>query len=287
MWNYSWWRPLASVFALMVGGSSVSAQTEAPSAAGSTNRAVTATLPSDAGQSSVPSFRKPYPPPYPYKTKIGDIFRLDVWKLTLPIDDDANGKPDEVVMPNLHRFEDPEFFYMNDAFDGVRFRAPVGGVTTENSHYPRTELREMDPGGEERASWGTNDGKTHTLVAILAFTEVPKEKPHLCAVQIHDGKDDVLQLRIEERKVFLERDGADDFLFFEDYELGAFFEIMIISDEGRIRLFKDQKQVLIWETEREGCYFKAGAYVQSNPEKGDDPETVGEVVFRKLWIRHK
>lgn len=37
----------------------------------------------------------------------------------------------------------------------------------------------------------------------------------------------------------------------------------------------------------EGCYFKAGAYTQSNLEQGDEPDAYGEVVITELVVTHE
>jgi poly(beta-D-mannuronate) lyase len=36
-----------------------------------------------------------------------------------------------------------------------------------------------------------------------------------------------------------------------------------------------------------GCYFKAGVYTQSNPEKGDEPTAYGEVIIYDLSVTHQ
>jgi len=38
---------------------------------------------------------------------------------------------------------------------------------------------------------------------------------------------------------------------------------------------------------KEGCYFKAGCYTQSNTDKGDTPKSCGEVVMYGLEVTHE
>ena len=78
------------------------------------------------------------------------IINLTNWKLTLPTGDD---EPVEVTQPELTQFRDPRYFHVDPVGDGVVFRAPVGGATTGNSEYPRSELREMTASGKKQASW--------------------------------------------------------------------------------------------------------------------------------------
>lgn len=221
------------------------------------------------------------------KNHAGDVFTLLIWKLTIPFDDDGDGRADEVTQPTLRYFEDPDFFHLSEEKDAVVFRVRAGDPTTKNSNYPRSELREMKKGGEEKASWGTNDGKVHNLTIEAAINALPKEKPHVVCAQIHDSTDDLLMVRLEGEKLFLERNGADDVMLDDDYQLGEFFNLMIICDNGRIRALFERKQIMEWKIERDGLYFKAGCYLQSNPEKGEKPDAFGEVAIRKLYVTHK
>jgi poly(beta-D-mannuronate) lyase len=69
-------------------------------------------------------------------------FDLGFWKLTLPLDDDGNGKADEVDTRELARYSHPDFFYIDhDGF--LVFTAPNNATTTETSSNTRSELRQM------------------------------------------------------------------------------------------------------------------------------------------------
>ncbi len=216
-----------------------------------------------------------------------DVFTLTIWKLTIPMDDNGDQVADEVFMPSLRYFEDPDFFHLSDSADSIVFRAKCEAVTTKNSSYPGCELREMKKGGEEKASWGTNDGKVHNLIIRAAINVVPDKKRHVVCAQIHDDDDDLLMIRLEGKKLFIERNDLEPVMLDKNYELGSFFNLMIIADNGRIRALYDQKQVMEWAIERDGLYFKAGCYVQSNLERGDDPAAFGEVEIQKLYVTHK
>lgn len=221
------------------------------------------------------------------KNHASDVFTLKIWKLTIPMDDDGDLIADTVFQPTLQYFEDPDYFHLSSTGDSIVFRAPCGGVTTPNSSYPRTELREMELGGVEPASWGTDDGKVHNLTMTAAINAIPKAKPHVVCAQIHDGKNDVLMVRLEREKLLIERNELEPVVLTTNYELGTFFDIMIIADHGRIRAFFEGTQIMVWPYEGEGLYFKAGCYVQSNPQRGDDPESYGEVEIQKLYVTHK
>jgi len=221
------------------------------------------------------------------KNHASDVFSLKVWRLAIPMDDNGDGEPDEVSMPTLQYFEDPDFFYLSKTGDSIVFRAECGAPTTKNSSYPRCELREMKPGGLERAAWGTNDGLVHNLTITAAINKLPAKKPHVVCAQIHDDEDDLLMLRLEGKKLFIERNDLEPVYLTKDYELGTFFKVMIIADSGRIRVLYEGKVIMEWPVERDGLYFKAGCYTQSNVEKGDAADDYAEVEIEALYVTHK
>jgi hypothetical protein len=73
-------------------------------------------------------------------------------------------------------------YFQTDPVDGaMKFWDPENGVTTANSSYPRSELREMNADGSS-ANWPV--AGTNTLSATVAVTQVPD---HVCIGQIHVG----------------------------------------------------------------------------------------------------
>jgi poly(beta-D-mannuronate) lyase len=214
------------------------------------------------------------------------VIDLSCWKLTVPYDTERKGNPDEIVQPELNTFQDAGCFIVTKAKDGIVFRARCDGLTTENSEYPRSELREMKPGGECEASWGTADGKIHSLVVVQAITQTPAVKKHVVCTQIHDAKSDVLTVRLEGKKLFIERDYAGDIPLDGNYKLGTRFKLAIEAGGGHIKVWYNDSLKTDWEVERTGCYFRGGCYTQSNTKKGDRPDSYGEVVIHKLQVTH-
>ena len=127
--------------------------------------------------------------------------------LTLPTG--SPGKPDTVRQPDLDGYSS-RFFEVDPRGDGVVFTANAGGVTTKNSTYPRSELREMN--GDEMASWSNRTG-THTLSVRQAVTELPEAKPELVTAQIHDAESDVMEVRLEDKRLIAQyADGKKEFV---------------------------------------------------------------------------
>ena len=71
-------------------------------------------------------------------------FELIDWKLQHHLDEDGNGRSDQVDEEDLaNGYENPDFFY-TASDGGMVFKVPIAGAkTSTNTSYTRTELREM------------------------------------------------------------------------------------------------------------------------------------------------
>jgi poly(beta-D-mannuronate) lyase len=213
------------------------------------------------------------------------ILDLSAWKLTVPVDKDRDGRADEITQPELGSFVDFTAFFASKAGDAVIFRSHCGGATTKGSQYPRCELREMDHRNKGRlAAWDTDMG-VHRMTTMLAITQTPPVKKHVVCAQIHDAEDDVLMVRLEGKKLLVERTSERDVLLATDYMLGTPFELTIEAADGRIRVWHNAELKMDWKLARQNCYFKAGCYTQSNTDK-DAADAYGEVAIYRLRIEH-
>ncbi|QDS85907.1 Alginate lyase precursor [Rosistilla ulvae] len=213
------------------------------------------------------------------------LLDLSNWKLTLPIDADDSGGADEIISPDLKTFVDPRYFFINEADDGVVFRAHCGGATTKGSKFPRSELREMIERGREDADWSTAGQTLHTMTMRVAITKTPAKKKHVVCAQIHDAQDDLIMIRLEGTKLFIERNALDTVMLDRKYPLGTPFDLKIQAGGGRVKVWYEGELAMDWQVARAGCYFKAGCYTQSNPSKGDAEDSYGEVVIYRLQVR--
>lgn len=219
-----------------------------------------------------------------------EVLDLSRWTLTLPLDADGNERADEVSTEKLlGGFQDESSFFVDHEARAVAFRARCGGPTTKGSSYPRSELRELNLKGRD-ASWKTDDEAVHRLEMTARIMCVPKVKPHVVCAQIHDAKSDLLMIRLEGRKLMVERSGLPDLVLDDQYDLRTPFQVKIEAGQGRVRVFHDGRQALDWEVKQGGCYFKAGCYTQSNVKRGDAPDDFAEVQIMKLvleWASEK
>jgi hypothetical protein len=208
--------------------------------------------------------------------------RVASWYLTLPTG--QPGSPDTVKLPTLKTYSGP-WFRLNEARDGVVFSAPCGGVATKGSNYPRSELRQCNEDGS-LASWG-NAGVGQTLTVEQAITKLPSAKPQVVGCQIHDAKSDVIEVMASGQQLVVRYDDDQKTAVIDPaYVLGTRYQVKIVAAIGRIRIFYNGAQKLDIPAAGTGWYWKVGAYVQSNPSKGDKPDTVGEVVVYSAAVTH-
>jgi hypothetical protein len=211
----------------------------------------------------------------------GELIDTNEWYLTLPTG--REGSPDTVEGSELATYHS-KHFDLTPRRDGIVFNAGADGVTTKNSHYPRSELREMN--GSEKAAW-SNESGTHVIDVREAFTKLPDAKPEVVGVQIHDAEDDVMQIRLEGKTLMVQyNDGKSEQVLDPDYQLGTPFDTKIVGANGKVDvLYNGQKKATL-PLSGSSWYWKVGAYVQSNASKGDGADSVGEVVVYKADIAH-
>jgi len=85
------------------------------------------------------------------------------WKITLPVDANNNGSPDEYqpsdLINNGYRTLEAVIPYMyDDTSDGSIVFYTFPDVSTTNSSYSRTELRELINTSNARENWSLNEG---------------------------------------------------------------------------------------------------------------------------------
>jgi len=150
--------------------------------------------------------------PVAYAQNPADQFDLRFWKLTLPLDENRDGKVDEIKVRALKEFSHPDFFYVDqDGF--LVFSAPNKATTTASSTNTRSELRQMlrstntsigthDPlnnfalkahrRAKKFADVGGQLEATLKVLSVAASAKYPDKNPAFSVVvgQIHADKND-------------------------------------------------------------------------------------------------
>jgi hypothetical protein len=210
-----------------------------------------------------------------------ELIDTNEWYLTLPTG--KKGSPDTIDGSKLANYHS-KFFALNEQRNGIVFSAGADGVTTKNSHYPRSELREMD--GSKKAAWSNTSG-THTFDVREAFTQLPDSKPEVVGVQIHDDKDDVMQIRLEGKKLIVQyNDGKSEQVLDPSYQLGTPFDTKIVAAGGKVDVLYNGEKKATLPLSGSGWYWKVGTYVQSNGSHGDGSSSTGAVTVYKADIAH-
>ena len=112
----------------------------------------------------------------------GGNFNLAVWSLQLPVG--SPGAPTTIPPSQLKGadgYTNPAYFWTDKNDGSMTFWAPEKGVTTPNSKYARSELREMNANGTA-ADWPL--AGNHTLSATLRVPQVTK---NVAVGQVHLG----------------------------------------------------------------------------------------------------
>ncbi|MDI5961304.1 polysaccharide lyase family 7 protein [Streptomyces sp. SL13] len=110
----------------------------------------------------------------------GGNFDLSTWELQEPVG--SPGSPTTILPSQLEGadgYQDSYFYTGSDG--GMTFWDPESGVTTPNSNYARSELREMNSDGSA-ADWALSGN--HTLTARVRAISITSST---CVGQIHLG----------------------------------------------------------------------------------------------------
>jgi hypothetical protein len=229
-----------------------------------------------------------------------DRFDLSGWKLTVPV-----GRPDNrkkaLEVYKLEGYASSHFFAAADG--AMVFKAPVNGVTTSGSKYPRSELREMNK--DQEAAWKLSEGGTMT--ATLKVDKVPKtsegDPGRIIVGQIHGEKEEPIRLYWDKETLYFmnDRSGDDDdenkFEFHDangetpSVSLGEKFsyKIDVRGDTLDVTVYADGKKYTsvtklnpVWNSDT--FYFKAGVYLGVNKKQG--AKGFGQVSFYALDYSH-
>lgn len=211
-----------------------------------------------------------------------------IWKVTLPTDAKTRGKPDEYPLTDP-KLRDSD--WLERRTDGsIRFRAPVVGPTTPNSHNVRSELRELTPAGKP-AAWSSTDGQTHTCIVDVTPTRIPTGNTGVGVVveQIHDSDDDIVVWRVEASGLWLAvGDHRKDWLRIDPaYKVGTRLRLALTVKDGEVVAYRDGVKVYSFDKAFSGGYFRAGCYTQANA--GPVPKNTanyGEVIVHDVQVVH-
>ncbi|MEY9856128.1 hypothetical protein ABH935_001732 [Catenulispora sp. GAS73] len=222
----------------------------------------------------------------------GGNFDLSVWELQEPTG--SPGSPTTISPSQLegaNGYQD-SYFYTDPNDGAMTFWDPENGVTTPNSNYSRSELREMNSDGSA-ANWFAA-GTTNTLSATLKVTQVPN---HVCVGQIHLGSGGSTKPLLElfyyangDIKMAIEQTpagGNEVLTYVGNVPVGTQWSYVIGLSNSTISLSLNGGAAQTWTASSTfdgyGMYFKAGDYDQTS---GSDSSVGAKVGFYALSISH-
>ena len=223
----------------------------------------------------------------------GGNFDLSVWELQEPVG--SPGSPNTIKPAQLKGasgFHD-KFFFTDTSDGSMTFWDPENGVTTPNSNFSRSELREMTSSGAA-ADWAISG--THTLSATVKITQVPD---HVAVGQIHLGTGTPASTK-PLLELFYHSNGDIDLAIEQTpaggnevshhvghVSLGTKWSYVIGLSGNAITLVINsgatQKFTMSSTFNNEHMYFKAGNYDQSS---GPSSTVGAKVHFYALKIHH-
>jgi Alginate lyase len=223
----------------------------------------------------------------------GGNFDLSIWQLQEPVGSPGSPttySPSELEGASGHQ---DKYFYTDTTDGSMVFWDPEDGVTTANSNYPRSELREMTASGAA-ANWLPSG--TNTLSATLKATVIPD---HAAVGQIHLGTGtpastkpllELFYYATGQITIGIEQTpagGNEVETPVGTVSLGTPWSYVIGLSGNTISLTINggtaQTFTMSSTFDQEGMYFKAGNYDQS---VGSDPSVASQVQFYALNVLH-
>ncbi len=138
MKKVTFYSKISSILLLVITTSTVNSQALVSNETANNEALITSKIPKLEKSDVVKTFAAP-----------SKAFNLKEWSLSVPSDEDGNGKADQIKEVKLSSGYSSEYFYL--AKDGgMVFKCPIGGFkTSKNTTYTRSELREMLRAGDK------------------------------------------------------------------------------------------------------------------------------------------
>ncbi len=222
-------------------------------------------------------------------------FDLSTWELTLPTGPVKNAT---IIGTSQLTGGYTSTYFFTGGDGSMSFWAPVIGVTTANSQYPRSELRETSSNGSGKEyNWPLTAG-TATLSAMLSVTQLPPPSGKVVVGQIHAyGASDLPLLElaykgtgqvVAEILPLLSSTAQSDTPLASGVGLGDCFSYTITTSASALLTISvngkngySSPVDSSWEAAT--FYFKAGDYVQENTGSSTDGAAVS---FYSLSVSH-
>ena len=210
----------------------------------------------------------------------------EFWKITLPVDSSGKGSDFDVTTYDDRNNNAAEYFDLNEVTDNsdlneyfyvedgwAVFRAFCGGATTENSQYPRSELRGLDDSGDDSYFSMSDHQEMEVTVKVL---EVPVQRPEVNMVQIHGPDDEPLRVEYNDGSTgstqglhLTVNESDDNYNDIMPYEIGQELKVWVKVENGHLWIELDNLTTgdhyeTDYDVVDETGYWKVGCYLQGS-----------------------
>jgi hypothetical protein len=195
------------------------------------------------------------------------MINLNNWSVTFP-----DGKTHYPSFYNLEMYQEKY---------GLVMKTPCDGTTTKNSKYPRCELREMTNG--KKAAWSAFTG-THKFKGTFSVSRFTFVKAEVCVLQIHNGKDDLLQIIVSPDYVKYKYNQYK--IVLGTYSIDEKFRIKLKVQNNNLMIKYNFNDYITLPIQGDSLYFKTGNYLQSNDKIELNTSEFSTVVLHEIFINH-
>lgn len=202
------------------------------------------------------------------------------------------------------------YFTPNAASNAVQFQVFANGATTSsNTHYPRSELRELLQDGTSKAAWNASTG-THILSGSTKVLHLPAHRPWACLAQMHDASSDCIMIMCDNGNGSSKVGGTQALWckimgsytstpLMSPYTIGTEFSwqfklvngVLTVSINGVVK-FTDSStftsQTASDKYFKTGCYLQASSSYTADSSKWavESPTDYGAIELRNLVVSH-
>ena len=245
---------------------------------------------------------------------------LTHWKITLPIDNNSDGRPDEYGPDELIKFKNTDKFkpYFYENIEGALIfycETSEQNATTPNSKYPRTELREQLEPYNNDVNWTMEKGgrmigklqvtkasEGHSLMVMQIHGKLTKaqrkelstndsDAPPLLKIHFNNGRIRVAYKVLADKNTegleILRKSSWTDakHFYFKERVGNDPFELEIAGSTGKLQVILNGERKVFMDPDLSVWpfenYFKAGNYLTTT-----DKNAYAEVKYFNLEVKH-
>ena len=198
----------------------------------------------------------------------------------------------------LAGYSESPYFMLNPTATAVQFQVYMNGATTSaNTHYARSEMRELTHDGNTKAAWVAGSG-SHIMEYSFKVLHIQPNKPWTTIGQIHDASSDALSIKVKGNSTSALEvtawiyDAEQSTRLVTPFVLNSTTtKIKIDLTNGTLKIYANDVLKITstaMSGKGSGHYFKVGDYAQSHYDYGgnENPSEYCQVEVWGLTVTH-